>query len=113
VKLTLIKGVATIPAERLADQGPVVEPVGAPVARIRSRADHEGPDIGVWECTPGKWRRQVKSGEFSHFVAGRCVFHADSGEHLAIEAGDAVIFPPNTTGTWEILETVRKVYVIL
>ena len=111
--LTLIKGVSSIPSSALEDQGPVVQPVGEPIARIRSRSDHEGPDIGVWECSPGRWRRQVKSAEFSHFVSGRCVFHADSGERLEIAAGDAVIFPANTTGTWEIIETVRKIYVML
>jgi uncharacterized cupin superfamily protein len=55
----------------------------------------------------------VTQAEFSHFVTGKCRFHADSGETLDIEAGDAVLFPPNTLGTWEIIETVRKNYLIL
>ena len=113
MKLTLIKAAHAMPAGDLADRGPANQPQGEPVARIRSKSLHEQPNCGVWECSPGKWRRAVTQAEFSHFVAGRCRFHADSGETLDIEAGDAVLFPPNTLGTWEVIETVRKNYLIL
>jgi Predicted enzyme of the cupin superfamily len=98
MKLTLIKAAQAMPAEDLADRGPANQPQGEPVARIRSKSLHEQPNCGIWECSPGKWRRAVTQAEFSHFVAGKCRFHADSGETLDIEAGDAVLFPPNTWG---------------
>ncbi len=37
----------------------------------------------------------------------------DADVALDIRAGDAVFFPANTLGTWEILETARKTYIIL
>ncbi len=113
MKLTVIKAASEIPAAKLESRGEVKEPVGSPIARIWSSSFHEDPEVGVWECSPGKWRRQVKSAEFCHFIAGRCIFHADGSEPIRISAGDAVLFPPNTTGTWEIFETVRKTYVLL
>ena len=113
MKLTLIKAAHAMLPEDLADRGPANQPQGEPVARIRSKSLHEQPNCGVWECSPGKWRRAVTQAEFSHFVAGICRFHADSGETLDIEAGDAVLFRPNTLGTWEVIETVRKNYLIL
>ena len=113
MKLTLIKAAHAMPAQDLVDRGPANQPQGEPVACIRSKSLHDAPNCGVWECTPGKWRRAVTQAEFSHFVTGRCRFHADTGETLDIEAGDAVLFPPNTQGTWEIIETVRKNYLIL
>ena len=113
MKLTLIKAAHAMPAQDLVDRGPANQPQGEPVAHIRSKSLHDAPNCGVWECTPGKWRRAVTQAEFSHFVTGRCRFHADTGETLDIEAGDAVLFPPNTQGTWEIIETVRKNYLIL
>ena len=113
MKLTHIKAPATAPSAKLEDWGPVGEPVGQPVPALRGQGAHEGPDVGVWECSPGKFRRQIKSAEFCHFIAGHCIFHADSGEHLDIRTGDAVFFPANTLGTWEILETARKTYIIL
>jgi uncharacterized protein len=113
MKLTIIKAANDIPTAKLESRGEVKEPVGSPVARIRSSSFHEDPEIGVWECSPGKWRRQVKSAEFCHFTAGRCIFHADNHPPIHIGEGDVVLFPPNTTGTWEIFETVRKTYVLL
>ena len=113
MKLTLIKAAHAMPAQDLVDRGAANQPQGEPVAHIRSKSLHDQPNCGVWECTPGKWRRAVTRAEFSHFVTGRCRFHADTGETLDIEAGDAVLFPPNTLGTWEIIETVRKNYLIL
>jgi len=113
MKLTLIKAAHAMPAQDLVDRGPANQPHGEPVAHIRSKSLHDAPNCGVWECTPGKWRRAVTQAEFSHFVTGRCRFPADTGETLDIEAGDAVLFPPNTLGTWEIIETVRKNYLIL
>jgi hypothetical protein len=111
--ITQIKAPHLIPAPELGEAVAANEPQGAPVAMIRSRDFHEAPDAGVWECTPGTWRRAIRNAEFAHFVAGRCRFHADSGETLDIRAGDAVYFPAHTTGTWEIIETVRKTYFLV
>ena len=70
-------------------------------------------EIGVWECTPGRWRRQIVAQEFCHFIQGRCTFTPDNGETLHIEAGDALMLPANSTGIWDIQETVRKTYVLI
>ena len=110
--LTIIKGAAKVPAAKLEDWGQVGEPVGSPVPQLKGIESREKPDVGIWECSPGKFRRQVKGAEFMHFVAGRCRFVSDSGQTLEIEAGDAVYFPANTFGTWDVAETVRKTYAI-
>ena len=51
--------------------------------------------------------------EFCHFIQGRCTFTPDNGETLTIEAGDALMLPANSTGIWDIQETVRKTYVLI
>jgi hypothetical protein len=116
MKIQILKSAAAIPAAELDDWGKVQEPAGEPVSRLRGRemvSAHGGAvEAGVWECTPGKWRRQVKLAEFCQFLSGRCRFHADSGERLEIRGGDAVFFPENSTGVWEVIETVRKTYLI-
>ena len=111
--VTLIKDAAGLAGEALESHGAVVVPIGTPVAQLRSSALREGPECGVWECTPGRWRRQVKSAEFCHFVAGRCTFTPDGGAVLHIAAGDSVYFPANTAGVWDVIETVRKTYVLI
>ncbi|MEG7361597.1 cupin domain-containing protein [Pseudomonas citronellolis] len=100
---------------KLPDSKPVPKPVGDQVSETSTYAV-EGPDellTGIWECTPGRWRRQVLSKEFSHFVAGHCFFIPDEGEPLEINAGDAVLFPANCQGEWDVRETVRKSFLIM
>lgn len=100
----------------LQDWGLVKEPISMPVASVRGHSPsglRNGLSVGIWECTPGQWRRQVMQAEFAHFVAGHAWFHPDGGKSIEIRAGDAVYFFPNTTGTWEITETLRKTYVVI
>jgi len=100
----------------LPDAGPVSVPIGEPVARLKcleAFTDQEKQvEAEVWECSPGVWRRQITQAELCHFVAGHCVFTPDGGEPLEIHAGDAVFFPANTRGIWNIKETVRKTYLV-
>ena len=102
-----------LPSDQLADWGPAKVPVGSVIAQIRGSELGKRDRVGVWECTPGRWRRQVMDREFAHFVSGRARFVPDHGEPFDICAGDAVWFPADTTGTWEITETLRKTYVIV
>lgn len=107
---------AGLASAALEDWGKVAEPLGEPVARLRGMSPTEKdkePDFGIWECSPGKWKRQIRKAEFAHFVAGRCTFHADSGQVIEIKAGDALYFPAESLGVWEIHETVRKTYILL
>jgi hypothetical protein len=100
----------------LPDAGPVTSPIGEPVVNLKclvaAELNEKKVETGVWEASPGRWRRQVIQAELSHFIAGRCTFTPDGGEPLEIKAGDAVFFPPNTLGTWHVHETVRKTYVV-
>lgn len=95
---------------------PVKGAIGEPVATTRIAMSPEEQDLpvtGVWECSPGVWRRQLLVPEFSHFVAGHCFFTPDGQEPIEIRAGDAVFFPAGCEGIWDIRETVRKTFVLL
>ena len=99
----------------LGEANPVGVPLGEPVPHTRV-ADVERPDkveTGVWECSPGRFRRQIVEQEFCHFIAGRGTFTPDDGEPIAFQAGDAFLLPANSLGVWDIQETVRKTYVII
>lgn len=99
----------------LEESNPVAVPLSEPVAvtSVTSVERDDGVETGVWECTPGRWRRQIVQQEFCHFIAGRCTFIPDQGEPIEIQAGDAILFPANTTGIWDIQETLRKTYVLI
>jgi uncharacterized cupin superfamily protein len=68
---------------------------------------------GIWECTPGSFRRHLTSAEVMHFIAGYCTFTPEGGETVEINAGDTVFFPEYTEGVWHVETTVRKIYVLL
>ncbi|WP_420548615.1 cupin domain-containing protein [Curvivirga sp.] len=117
MKMHLVKNVPAIKSSELEDWGPVGFPEGEPVSHLSGRTledtDDGKLDVGLWECTPGRWVRQVKYAEMCHFHSGRCKFIHDNGEVLEIEAGDTVFFPMNSTGIWDVEETVRKSYMIV
>lgn len=97
--------------------GPVGIPLNEPACQLKgfkkSIPGKEATDTGLWECSPGQFRRQIAAGEVMHVLAGRCTFTPDGGEPIDITAGDTLFLSPNTVGVWDIQETVRKVYVLL
>ena len=111
-----LAGADRIPSNELEDWGQVPVPIGEPVSHLRGRIVFESPDgssAGLWECTPGKWVRQIMSAELSTFLSGHAIFSPEGGQPFHIHAGDVVYFPANSRGTWEILETTRKSYLVL
>ncbi|MBS0366758.1 MAG: cupin domain-containing protein [Proteobacteria bacterium] len=112
--MTILK--FNVDSSPLGAASPVPVPVGTPVPVVRtfgiSPANNARTRTGVWECSPGRFRRQVKQAEFSHFLSGECSFTPDGGETLEIRPGDALFFPPNSNGVWEIRKTTRKVFMV-
>jgi hypothetical protein len=54
----------------------------------------------------------VTQAEFCHFTAGECTFTPENGAPIEIRAGDALFFPPNSLGVWDIRTTARKVFIV-
>jgi uncharacterized cupin superfamily protein len=67
---------------------------------------------GIWEATPGKWRISYKEWEFCHILSGVSVIAEDGGEARTVRAGDSFLLRPGFKGSWEVIETTRKEYVI-
>lgn len=75
-------------------------------------ADGETLFAGVWEATPGKWRISYDEWEFCSILSGRSVVTDADGVAHEIAAGDHFVLRPGFTGTWEVVETTRKLFVI-
>lgn len=67
---------------------------------------------GVWQATPGKWRVVYDEWEYFHILEGHSILTEEGGEPVPLRAGDSMIVRPGFTGTWEVIETTRKDYVI-
>jgi uncharacterized cupin superfamily protein len=93
--------------------------VGAPTSELiafsRTASHRETPlgGTGIWECTPGRFRRQVIPAEYSYIISGEGSFTPDGENRIDFRAGDSLYFAPNTQGEWEIHQTVRKAYLIV
>jgi uncharacterized cupin superfamily protein len=113
----VISQAAGMAKEELDRLGPVKLPISSPASMLVGRKYLENvpgvAGMGIWECSPGRWRRNIMEEEFAHFILGSARFIPDDGEPITLRAGDTIWFPANSCGIWEIEEDVRKVYVII
>ncbi|NLE65619.1 MAG: cupin domain-containing protein [Elusimicrobia bacterium] len=80
------------------------------------RAEKGIPDVlqdtgvwNVWECEPSKFNWHYESEEQAYLYEGRVKVRAGS-QLVEIKAGDYAVFPTGLNCTWEVLQTVKKVY---
>ncbi len=86
---------------------------GDPKFRTWNAEEAEGGlYAGIWESTPGKWRIEYDEWEFCHILSGVSVIAEEGGEARTVRAGDSFVLRPGFKGSWEVLETTRKEYVI-
>ena len=87
---------------------------GDPEQRLWSEyADASGKFfVGVWESDPGTWRVQYTEEEYCRILEGRSVLTASDGTVTAVGPGDEFVIPRGFVGTWQVIETTRKTYVI-
>lgn len=113
--ITVLHQSATLPG--LVDQGVPARPGEGPSCHF------SGIDValrgagnnacGLWECTPGRFHRQLPQAEVMHILTGKGTFFPAKGESVRFVAGDTLFFPANTEGEWLVEETIRKVFVVL
>lgn len=70
---------------------------------------------GIWTCEPGAWNIAFPAGkdEFFCVINGRLRISDDQGTAAEFGPGDACVIPQGFVGTFEVLETVSKYYVVL
>ncbi len=99
----------------MAEEGaPAPEKViaGDPRFRTWNCEERDGLYAGIWESTPGKWRIDYEEWEYCRILSGRSVICEDGGECVEVGPGDGFVLRPGFKGTWEVLETTRKEYVV-
>ncbi len=100
----------------LADWGPqpdAVEGRSHSTGRLLRKGPGNSPECGLWVCTPGTWRLAIPRDEFCSFVAGEATYTHDDGSTVAVSPGTVVMFPAGWTGTCEVRETIRNLYMLV
>jgi uncharacterized cupin superfamily protein len=90
------------------------EPVGALPLQTDRGFHNEGNMItGTWECEPGTLQLDLNLTEFCHLLEGHWKFTSEAGVVTEVKAGDSWVFPRGWKGTAEVIEKVRKVYMMI
>jgi uncharacterized protein len=101
----------TLELELLGPRTPAL--AGTPIESFRVLHRDAGGRSGVWECTPGEFD-STRNGdtELMYFLSGAGTITSADGTVHEIRPGVVLVAPDGWRGTWDIRETVRKVYTI-
>ncbi len=89
-------------------------PIGALPKQTNSGFFQEGNlAAGTWECGPGTMQLDLEVTEFCHLLKGHWILTSESGQVTEVKAGDSWVFPRGWKGTARVVQTVRKVYLIV
>jgi len=74
-----------------------------------------GPtSVGAWECTAGGFPVVNRpTTEVFYVLEGVCFLTNLDGSARRVTAGDTVVLPKGWNGRWDILQTIRKVFVVV
>ena len=85
---------------------------GDPVFTTWNLEETDGLYAGIWQSTVGKWRVSYDEWEYFRLLEGVSILTDAEGHETRLTAGDSFIIRPGFSGTWEVVETTRKDYVI-
>lgn len=111
--MTLIQRVTrdgTAPDVTRPDPAKVIS--GDPVHSTWNLEDRDGLYAGLWQSTPGKWRVSYSEWEYFRILSGYSILTGADGSVTQLHPGDSLILRPGYEGTWEVVQTTLKDYVI-
>ncbi|GHD60081.1 cupin domain-containing protein [Jeongeupia chitinilytica] len=75
----------------------------------------QGLSSGIWACEVGSWHIRFADNrdEFFCVIAGRVRLHAETGGMTEFGPGDAGVIPAGFVGRFEVVEAVRKYFVVV
>ena len=89
---------------------------GNPKRLTESLYEHPNMNCGIWSCEAGAWNIVFADNkqEFFQVIEGVVRLHDSKMQSFVeIKAGEAGIIPPGFTGTFEVVEAVKKYFVVV
>jgi len=87
---------------------------GSPSTAYRTLYDVGPTEVGGWTCTPGSFPVINRPNtEFFHVLEGVFFLTNADGSARRCVAGDTVVLPKGWTGHWDVIETVKKLWVVV
>lgn len=74
-----------------------------------------GLAAGIWACEAGRWRIAFPPGKHEYFfvLEGRVRLHDARGGAMDVGPGEAAVIPGGFEGSFEVVEPVRKHFVVV
>lgn len=89
---------------------------GNPQRLTQSLYEHPNMNCGIWQCEVGAWNIQFANNkqEFFQIIEGVVRLHdAKTQTFIEVKAGEAGIIPPAFIGMFEVVEAVKKYFVLV
>jgi uncharacterized cupin superfamily protein len=88
--------------------------IGNPRQTIWTQYEDAGKKfiVGHWRSEPGKWRIKYTEEEYCHMLEGKSIIQSNDGETTTVQAGDSFVISSGFDGTWEVILTTTKRFVI-
>lgn len=94
-------------------QNAVIEGEAIETGEIHFESSDSKVTVGTWQCTP--YAEILNCSDFSEYstiLQGKVALTNPDGSIETFGAGDAYVLPVGWQGRFEVLETLRKIYVI-
>ncbi|WP_299796407.1 cupin domain-containing protein [uncultured Shewanella sp.] len=87
---------------------------GEPLQRIENH--YSSPckqfDAGIWSGDKGAWKVGYTEHEYCEILDGSSIITDSRGQSMHVNRGDKFVIPAGFEGTWEVLDTCKKIYVV-
>lgn len=88
--------------------------LGAPATASRTLYDVGPVEVGSWTCTPGSFPVVDRpTTEYFHVLEGTFFLTNADGSARRCVAGDTLVCPKGWSGHWDVIDTVKKLWVIV
>lgn len=74
----------------------------------------EALSCGIWACETGAWRIHFADDKHEFFcvISGVVRLHDEAGQVVEVKAGEAAVIPAGFAGVFEVVQPVRKYFVV-
>ena len=87
-----------------------------PKRLTQSLYEHPNMNCGIWQCEVGAWNIVFADNKQEYFqiIEGIVRIHdAQTQSFIEVKVGEAGIIPPSFEGTFEVVEAVKKYFVVV
>lgn len=87
-----------------------------PKRLTQSLYEHPNMNCGIWQCEVGAWNIVFADNKQEFFTVIEGIVRVHNTEHdtfIEVKAGEAGVIPPSFKGTFEVVETVKKYFVVV